>query len=232
MDTLSLTKSILKFKSVVKDQLFYDRYEYCFGFYLPEANTLRGIKQHDQIDERLKQRTEWRELATKRWHAGIPTRWNPITDQVRQDLHEVGDLVLDSDCKLVVTSDNGWIYTNDLTLIDQLRSMKCLKSKTYARAVINRAKNTILLKNSQYTSRSYFNTTKLTFQEKETLKNFFLNQREHIRLSPSFNEWITIKPFQRLMDHYFIDYTGEQWLTMLSLIRPGLIRKTQQIVTK
>jgi hypothetical protein len=34
------------------------------------------------------------------------------------------------------------------------------------------------------------------------------------------------------MDHYFIDYNDEQWLTMLSLIRPGLIRQTQQIVTK
>jgi hypothetical protein len=89
-----------------------------------------------------------------------------------------------------------------------------------------------LLKNSRYDSRSYFNTTKLNLQEKETLKNFFLNQKEHIRLSPSFDEWLMTKPFQRLMDHYFIDYTGEQWLTMLSLIRPGIIRKTQQIVTK
>ena len=73
---------------------------------------------------------------------------------------------------------------------------------------------------------------KLTNQEKENLKNFFTNQTEHIRISPSLHVFLHEKPYQRTMDHYFIDYNDEQWLTMLALIRPGLIRRTLEIVTK
>ena len=231
-----MTNLNLKFKTVVKDQLFYNRYEYCFGFTLAEANTMRGLS-HDLIDSRLDQRIEWREIARKRWRSSVingAAGWNAITDQIRQDLHLICDKILDSktDYKLVVSTHFGWIYTNDLELINQLKAIRCLTNKTYTQAVINRPKNTVRLKNSQYSSRSYFVNIKLTAAEKETLKNFFANQQEHIRTSPSFKDWLYEKPYLRTQDYFFIDYTGEQWLTMLGLIRPGLIRKTQTIITK
>ena len=88
-DTLSLTKLIQNFKSIIKDRLFYDRYEYCFCFTLAEANVLRGLK-HELIDSRLNQRIEWREMARQRWpKTSEGTFWNTITDQVREDLHTI-----------------------------------------------------------------------------------------------------------------------------------------------
>lgn len=199
---------------------------------MPEANILRGIKNNDQIDKKLDDRIAWREEAGRRWHSTIPGRWKAITTQVRLDLHHVANLVIDNDCKLVVSTDFGWIYTNKLDFIEQLRTVKCLKNKTYSQAVVNRPKNTILLKNSPHQQRSYLVNIKLTAQEKETLKGFFDNQKEHVRTSPSFNQWLYKQPYLRTQDYFFIDYSGEQWLTMISLIRPGLIRKTQRIVTK
>jgi hypothetical protein len=199
---------------------------------LPEANILRGIKHIDQINPRLDDRIEWRNEVKQRWASSMSGRWNVITDQVRLDLQQIGDIVLNNDCKLVVSSDFGWVYTNDLKLIDHLRSVKCLRNKTYSQAVINRPKNTILLKKSPHQQRSYLVNIKLTVQEKETLKGFFKNQQEHIRTSPSFYHWLYGQSYMRTQDYFFIDYSGDQWLTMLSLIRPGLIRKTQQIVTK
>lgn len=227
-----MTNLNLKFKSVVKDQLFYNQYEYCFGFTLAEANVMRGLK-HKLIDDRLDQRIEWREIARKRWRSSAVSHgWNEITSQIREDLHSVCDVLSGVDCKLVVSTHFGWVYTNDINLVDHLRQVKCLRNKTYTQATINRPKNTILLKNSRYSSRSYFYNIKLTVDEKEILKNFFVNQQEYIRTSPSFAHWLYESPYYRIQDYYFIDYTGEQWLTMLSLIRPGLIRKTQTIVTK
>lgn len=228
-----MTNLNLTFKPVVKDQLFYNCYEYCFGFVLAEANAMRGLK-HDQIDSRLDQRIEWREVARKRWQSSF-SGWrinNEITAQIREDLHTVCDLLIPADCKLVVSTNFGWIYTNDLALVNQLRTTRCLTNKTYTQAIVNRPKNTIRLKNSQYSNRSYFHNIKLTQSEKDTLRNFFANQQEHIRTSPSFTHWLYEAPYLRTQDYYFIDYTGEQWLTMLSLIRPGLIRKTQTIITK
>lgn len=226
-----MTNLNLTFKTVVKDQLFYNQYEYCFGFSLAEANVMRGL-DHKLIDSRLDQRIEWREVARRRWQSTLSIGLNPITEQIREDLHTVCNLLIDKTCKLVVSTNFGWIYTNDLNLIDQLRPIRCLTNKTYTQAVVNRPKNTIRLKNSSHKYRSYFYNTKLTSAEKENLRNFFANQQEHVRTSPSFNRWLTEQPYMRTQDYFFIDYSGEQWLTMLSLIRPGLIRKTQTIITK
>jgi hypothetical protein len=224
------------FKSVVKDQLFYNSYEFCFGFKLAEANVMRGL-DHKLIDSRLDQRIEWRDIARQRRQSvvsGGSTGFNEITEQMRDELHTVCEKLLShgANCKLVVSTNFGWVYTNDVDLIDQLRQFRCLTSKTYTRAVIDRPKNTIRLKNSQYQNRSYFYNNKLTIAEKETLKNFFNNQKEFVRTSPSLTDWLYKNPYLRTQDYFFIDYTGEQWLTMLCLIRPGLIRKTQTIITK
>jgi hypothetical protein len=214
--------------------LFYDRYEYCFAFNLAEATVLRGLK-HELIDSRLDQRIEWREIARRRWKNTVDTMgWNLINDQVREDLHTICEVIVDSgvDCKIAVSHHVGYLYTNDVNLIDHLRTFRCLSGMKYSRAVVNRPKNTILLKKSTYQKRSYFHYVKLTYQEKENLHNFFDNQKEHIRTSPSLDTWLRTLPFYRTQDHYFIDYNDEQWLTMLALIRPGLIRKTLSIITK
>ena len=163
-----MTNLNLKFKTVVKDQLFYNKYEYCFSFNLAEATVLRGLK-HDLIDSRLDQRIEWREIARIRWRNTLEnTHWNVITDEVRADLHTVCRAIVESaaDCKIAVSHHVGYLYTNDIPLIDHLKTFRCLSGMNYTRAVINRPKNTILLKNSPYRNRSYFYYLKLTAQEK------------------------------------------------------------------
>ena len=43
-------------------------------------------------------------------------------------------------------------------------------------------------------------------------------------------QWVQ-EPFTRLQDYYFVDHDSLQWLTLVSLVSPGLIRKTMQILT-
>lgn len=228
-----MTKTTLQFKSVTKDRLFYDRFKYCLGFTMAEANVLRGLN-HRWIDARLDQRIEWRELARKRWNSSFePQGWNEITTQIRADLHAVCQAITEFGCeyKLTVSTHSAWLYTNDPALIDHLRTFRCLTNKNYTQARVNRPKNTVVLKNSLYTNRSYMINVKLTTAEKETLKNFFTNQQEHVRISPSFRHWLYESPYYRLQDYYFVDHNGDTWLTMLGLVRPGLIRKRLEIIT-
>jgi hypothetical protein len=70
---------------------------------------------------------------------------------------------------------------------------------------------------------------KITDEQKNALKNFLKNQQESARLSPALAHWITIS-FNRTQDYFFIDHSEMSWLTMLGLVRPGLIRKTMQII--
>jgi len=237
MDTSYLTNPTLPFKSVAKDRLFYDQFEYCIGFYLEEVSALREL-DHARIDDMIERRKAWREIAQQRWingkqkHGTIMSRgWRDITAQTQADLHSLAHVLLTTAMpyKLVVSVNQGYVYATDLALINQLDSMPELKHKTYTQARIIRPKNTIQLKNPQHEYRTYLRAIKLSAQEKQVLIDFLQNQQEHTRMSPGLKNWVH-DPFTRTQDYFFVDHNGSSWLSMLSLVRPGIVRKTLQIV--
>ena len=235
-----MIKSTQAFKNVIKDRLFYNRFEYAVNFTLDEASSLRDLS-HEEIDLTIERRKEWREIALQRWNKTnsilgskqlniLGRRRKDITDKTVEDLHTLAEILLTtgSDYKLVVSVNQGHVYTNDMSLIHQLDQLDFLIQKSYTRAQINRPANTIQLKNPKHQLRSYFKITKLTDDQKTHLTGFLLNQKT-VRLSPALDEWI-VGPFNRTQDYFFIDHDEMSWLTMLGLVRPGLIRKTQQII--
>jgi hypothetical protein len=227
------------FKQINKDRLFYNRFEYAISFIIDEASALRDLS-HEEIDLTIERRKEWREIAQQRWNNSsslfrkqniLSRRRKEITDTTVKDLHTLAEILLISsaDFKLVVSVNQGHVYTNDLTLLSQLDQLDFLTGKSYSRATINRPRNTIQLKNPQHQYRSYFKIIKITDDQKRNLINFLTNQRESVRISPALNRWITTS-LTRTQDYFFIDHDELSWLTMLGLVRSGLIRKTQQII--
>ena len=236
-----MTKSIQQFKIIVKDRLFYNRFEYAIGFHLDEVSCLREL-DHAQIDSMIERRIAWRDIAQLRVKGHIKSslfnhtqsilsrRHKEITEKTVGDLHKLTDILLttSADFKLVVSVSNARVYTNDLTLIDQVSDLSGPTQKDYTRAVICRPKNTIRLKNPKHQFRSYIKQNKLTEDQKIQLINFLANQPT-VRISPALKSWLITK-FHRTQDYFFIDHDGMPWLTMLSLVLPGLIRKTMQII--
>ena len=232
-----MTNPAQQFKTVKKDRLFYDRFDYCLGFYLEEASCLRKL-DHAHIDNLIKRKKQWREMAQQRWIKGqrshgtvMSRRSKEITDQTQTDLHSLANVLLTTACdfKLVVSVNQGYVYTNDLDLIDLLDRMPELTWKTYTQAQINRAKNTIQLKKPRHEYRTYLRMIKLTSQQKQELLKFLTNQQSHVRVSPSLQKWLG-ESFNRSQDYFFVDHDSQNWLTMLSLVCPGIIRKTMHIV--
>lgn len=226
-----------KFKSVRKDRLFYDQYEYCVNFYLEEVNCLR-VLDHAHIDEMIRRRKEWREIAQQRWNNGrqkggliITRRWKEITDKTQADLHALADVLLKSQVKfkLVVSLHQGHVYTNDTELIDQLDDLPELSYKSYTQARVVRPKNTIQLKQPKHKYRTYFTMCKLNSQQRYNLEEFLITQSAHVRLSPALARWVDMS-FNRTQDYFFVDHDAESWTTMLSLVQPGIIRKTMHII--
>jgi hypothetical protein len=239
MGTLFLINSNPKFKFVVKDRLFYNRFEYAIGFHLDEISCLREL-DHDHIDLSIERRKTWRGITQQRlinnnsavfgYPGALSRQHKNITEKTVSDLHELAEILLTTvfDFKLVVSGNQGRVYTNTQTLIDQLDNLPSLTKKDYSRAVICRPKNTIQLKNPKHQYRSYFKMVKLTDEQKCYLTNFLLNQPT-IRISPALHDWIKIK-FHRTQDYFFVDHNEMSWLTMLALVHSGLIRKTMQII--
>jgi hypothetical protein len=230
------------FKLIVKDRLFYNRFEYAIGFHLDEASCLREL-DHEKIDHMIERRIAWRDIAQQRFAGNINSssfnkhqsilarRQKEITEQTAVDLHGLAEVLLTTaaDFKLVVSVNNARVYTGDLALIDQVSKLPGIEQIDYSRAVVGLPKNTIQLKNPRHAFRSYFKITKITDDQKSNLINFLNNQQESVRLSPALQHWLKVS-LCRTQDYFFVDHNEMSWLTMMSLVRPGLIRKTQQII--
>jgi hypothetical protein len=233
-----LTQKIKKFKQIQKDRLFYDLFEYCIGFNIDEASCLRQL-DHAHITGMITRRQEWREIAKQRWINGrqkfgisYSRNLRDITEKTLIDLHAVADQLLttQAEFKLVVSANQAYVYTNNLQLIDQLSIMPELSNKSFSQALVTHAKNTVQLKNPQYAWRSYLKMIKLSAVQKQQLVSFLNSQQMHVRLAPSLLSWID-QPYTRTQDYFFVDYNSVSWATMLSLVYPGIIRKTQAIVS-
>jgi hypothetical protein len=235
MGILYLINSNLKFKSVVKDRLFYNQYNYCIGFYLDEVSCLRELN-HQYIDGIIVRRKQWREISLQRWNVTqsnkhiITRRSKEITDETVANLHELTDILLRSrvDFKLITSVSQAWVYTNNVELIEELSQFDFLIGQQYTQAVVNRPKNTIKLRAPTHRFRSYLRSIKLTDEEKVCLINFFKNQTD-IRISPALTRWIEDR-WYRTQDYFFVDHDSEAWLLMLALVKPGMIRKTSALI--
>ena len=230
----------LKFKSVVKDRLFYDNYRYCISFYLAEVSALKTL-DHAYINVIIDRRKLWREVAHQRIGGGVNVksrqtivsrRWKEITDDTVEDLHELADILIKTsiDHKFVTSVNHAYVYTNNITLFKRIVKLANIQDIGYSEAVINRPKDTIKLANPKYPYRSYLKSVKLSPKEKENIINFFSNQQDYMRISPALVKWL-LTPYHRTQDYFFIDYDNESWLVMLGLVKPGLIRKTVNIIS-
>lgn len=204
-------------------------------------NALKSL-DHDYINAIIERRKVWREIAQQRWTRGkqiigssFPTivgrRHKEITDETVENLHGLAEILIktSTDFKLVTSVNQGWIYTNTVGFIKKIYRLPYLKYIECSEAVVSRPKNTIKLKNPTHTHRSYFKSLKLSVQQKQNLINFFSNQPD-IRIAPALNAWLVESPYMRTQDYFFIDHIGESWLVMLSLVYPGIIRKTKEII--
>jgi hypothetical protein len=182
----------------------------------------------------IERRIAWRSIS-QTMHNSTPTtvlsnQSNKITETTVENLHTLAEVLLTAPAafKLVVSAFTGYVYTNDLPLIDRVSKLPGVLYVEYSQAVVSRPRNTIQLRDPKYQWRSYFKVGKLTTEQKAYLKNFLANQPD-IRISPALTQWINFK-YTRTQDYFFIDYNEPVWLTMLSLVQPGLIRKTLEII--
>jgi hypothetical protein len=218
---------------VPSDRLFYDHWQYCIRFRLDEVNCLRYSLDAEKIDELLTRREMWRERVRNRWPQNNFVRpHSAITDTTRETLYAFADFLrmATDPYKMVISVNQCWIYSNSVNLLERIDRLPFVRNTKFTESVIVRPKNTVALQNPRHQHRSYFRTVKLTAQERQQIMTFLQGQ-DNVRISPALKQWMTT-PFNRTQDYFFVDYDSESWLTMMGLVRPGLIRKTVQIVAK
>ena len=215
------------FNDVSKDRLFYDQYQYCMTGNLREAGCLRKL-DHTSIDHVVTVRREWVGRSPDYYSSN-----RAITDDMVQNLHAMCDVLISTkhQHKLIIEHNLVRVYTNNSQLFNDItQAVPALYSINYTQAVIDRPRNSIKLKESAYTHRTYLRSGTLTEQQKRSICQFLRNQ-DTIRLSPGLKQWALYQNWRTWIDsYYFIDHNDTAWMTMLSLIYPGLIKNTIQII--
>lgn len=235
--TKELLSLNLNFKRVKSDQLYYDKYQYSASCTLYECWVFRYTTDHAAIDRRLNQQQEWRTHMRQRWPSGYNSFARlDISDENRADIHAMADFIQSiKDYKLVIENKTLRFYTNDIEVLDAIFNMDFVSDKRYTQVVVDRPKNTVRLRNPQHRLRSYFKETRVTPEEKQTIAQFLLNQ-PGIRIGQGLKDWLNETRLtygaKYTRDYFFVDYNSESWLTMLALVRPGLIRRTVDIIAK
>ena len=228
----------LKFKTVTNDQLYYGQYQYSASFQLQECWVFRYTTDHKEIDRRLTRQQEWREKMRARWPADSLNRYHSeISDTTRANIHSMADFItgISTPYKIVVENKTMRIYTSDLNIVQAIEYIPFLQRRRYNQVTVNRPRDTILLKKSKHQLRSYFKETRISLEDKQAVTKFLTNQ-PGIRIGEGLRTWMedsyTRYSSKYTRDYFFIDHDDHTWLTMLALVRPGLIRRTVQIITK
>jgi len=190
-----------------------------------EASALRGLNPN-RIDRVIAMRRSFRSIIT--WSSEKKVS---ITDEHVLDLHTLCTFLLQATepFRLVLSGDRAWVYANSVEFLKTIAQSPGAIRSRYIRAVIDRPVDTIVLKNPQHAQRSYFKEQAVNPIQKEQLIAFFNNHRDNVRLSPSLVKWLKW-PTRRIYSYFFVDYDHDSWSLMISLVHPGLIRKTVQLL--
>jgi len=229
MDTSSSTRRLLNIQLVSKDRPFYDQYDYVLCIKMAEISSLR-YRSHVGIDQDLDHRQSWRgNLGSRNFGGSWRSHQRQITPEIRQDCHALLDFLQDHDTyKIWFSQDWAYIYSNDLEFLRRVETLPYLIPVDLRRAVVDQERDTVLVKSSAYTRRSYLRSWKPTESEATTLRNF-LAQQEDLRLSPSLDDWVKREKCQYLRENFFIDHHGTGIELMMALILSRPIRKTVTI---
>ena len=211
---------------------YYDQYEWCVTFNIAEANCLRKLEQK-QFDQAIRNAKRWcQEIVS---YAQLPSeRW---TDAKEQALRRARDCLLDETApfKTVVSYNTVCIYTNHPNLANHLETHG-FKLLLVRQAMISKPANVVQLRESQYAYRTYFRERRFKQDQKSMLTNFLLARQDTLRLSAALKNWLEQYNYLRWNSNYsrsyfFIDHDHPNEGTMISLVMPGIVRKTMPIET-
>lgn len=222
----------LKLRSVDRTSLFHNQYQYSARFRLSELGVIRGLRYRD-IDKIVEDRNQWREQNNRLY--GLYARNQIEQDQVDK-LKTVCKLLMkhQKEMKFTISYDTGYVYTNDLQLVEKIHSLDCIQHFQAQQVKISGAPGTISLKNPRWSHRTYFRSKMLTEQQRATLVEY-LEARENVRLSPGLKMWMGSRHIGWNLwtqDYFFLDHNNDGEVLFLNMVVPRITGRTLVIVAK
>jgi hypothetical protein len=229
-------------RSESRSSLYYKAYEYAMTWQQDEVGCIRSLDQKKMLSH-IRMRMDYehsRNSLYKRYGENFNSKF---TTRCRDNLEGMRALLATETKpkKMVFFNNFLTVYTNNLGLHGRLMACDWIESVDIKREEINLPPDTILLKNPQYQYRTYFRGRSLGKTQKARLAAWVTTQGADIAASKSLQAFLELdNKTNRVLrwrndvaeSYYYIEHNSLQYETMLSMICPGMVRKTMPIVKK
>lgn len=217
---------------VNRSRPWHGQWNLCGRFYLEECHALRRL-DHDWIDRVIATRRAWGQRPIMNYGGSWRQGWQPvrITDENVQALHAMCDfLIADLTPRKIMIQDNHiYVYANDEEIYQRILHHGLASLVELSVVRLTGSPNTVHLKRSEHSMRSYFRSRKLDTATAHSVRQY-LSAQESATLSPSLGYWCE-NHGRYLFSYYFLDHDSASITDMLQIIAPGTIRCTLPIVT-
>jgi hypothetical protein len=217
-------------RHVATSQLYFGQYQHCLSFGMLYSGQMRKLNP-EQI------------LANIRWKNSRNVDWfsqDRVPEiQEERTMAELACLELASELrsaaepfKRVCYWASQAIYSNDHAWLLHLSRLPGMTNQLLSTAVVSLPHNQVQLKESKWAWRSYFREQHMDQPECARLRDFFHSREDYFRITDSFQHRLAQSRFY-MQRWQFVDHHTEADITMLTMVHPGLVRKTIPItVTK
>ena len=225
-----------------RSSLYYGTYEYAMTWQQDEIGCIRSLDQK-KMQSHIRMRMDYEHSRNSLYKPYGDSFESKFTTRCRDNLEGMRALLAAEiqPKKMVFFNNFLTVYTNNLGLHGQLMACDWIESVDLKRAELNLPPDTILLKNPQYQYRTYFRGRSLGKTQKARLATWVATQGNDIAASKSLREFLDIETRPTRVywwrndateSYYYIEHNSLQYETMLSMVCPGMVRKTLPIVKK
>lgn len=226
-----------KIKSVDRNSLYHNAFQYSVSGHLFEAACLRRYGSapdtHRALDQRITHAKNVRRHPNYGGSWRISDRTRDITEKDATALHCFLDWHLQDKQPHKLSISTHWIdiFVNDVESLYDEEFFGFLQDVQIKRANVCIAENTILLRNPEHSFRIMFRDRRLDSDQRNKLREFIANQSNEIRINPAFADWLKAD-YHYIFSSFFIDCNNRGYETLLQLLIPGIVRKTLHILPR
>ena len=218
-------------RHVATSQLYFGQYQHCLSFGMLYSSQMRSLDP-----EKILANIRWKNSRNVGWFSQ-----DRLLEKIQEErtMAELACLELASELqsaaepfKRVCYWASQAIYSNDHAWLLHLSTLPGMTNQLISTAVVSLPHNQVQLKESKWAWRSYFREQHMYEPATARLRDFFHSRGDYFRITDSFQHRLKQPKFY-MQRWQFVDHHTEADATMLTMFRPGLLRKTIPItVTK
>jgi|LakMenE01Jun11ns_1017448.scaffolds.fasta_scaffold9630953_2 hypothetical protein len=230
--------SLYKVEVDHRSSLYYDQYEWCATLHISDAHCLRDLKTV-RFEAAIRNAKYWAEQEIVQNRRPVHHPWDGTAKE--SALRETCDILLEQagEYKAVISFNVLSLYTNNRKLADRFVQLDNpgVRLNLVRQAVITKPAGVVQLQESKHGYRTYLRERKYNLDQRNLLLNFLQAREGTLRPCGALMAWLESRPKYYMANlnysrsHYFVDHDHPNEGTMLSLVMPGIVRKTMPIET-